>query len=243
LWDALSTIKSKDGKKLPAMYTAKKRKETAVMEKARAKQMKEAYAVKVKSIGMNRDFEQALENGTKLSLTIYNEKNEVKTVTPLEMQEHLKTNPKWNSLNLINVSEILLKSYFNQTDAVICADYRTTSGCESYLRSILENPGCGIFLPEVSFMGLDESDRPCGFIIGCRLSSGVGMIPQIAVHPAYQGKKLGNALMDRTLMEFRNMGFQRVTLTVTSENRRAYEWYGRLGFQVRKDFGAFVWER
>ena len=69
------------------------------------------------------------------------------------------------------------------------------------------------------------------------------MIPQIAVHPAYQGKKLGNALMNRTLMEFRNMGFQRVTLTVTSENRRAYEWYGRLGFKLRKDFGAFVWER
>ncbi len=149
----------------------------------------------------------------------------------------------WNSSNLISVSEILLKSYFNQTDAVICADYRTTSGCEGYLRSVMENPGCGVFLPEVSFMGLDESDRPCGFIIGCRLSSGVGMIPQIAVHPAYQGKKLGNALMNRTLMEFRNMGFQRVTLTVTSENRRAYEWYGRLGFKLRKDFGAFVWER
>lgn len=100
LWDALSTIKSKDGKKLPVMYTAEKRKETAVMEKARAKQMKEAYAVKVKSIGMNRDFKQALENGTKLSLTYYNEKNEVETFTPLEMQEHLKTNSDWNSLNL-----------------------------------------------------------------------------------------------------------------------------------------------
>lgn len=100
LWDALSTIKSKDGKKLPVMYTAEKRKETAVMEKARAKQMKEAYAVKVKSIGMNRDFKQALENGTKLSLTYYNEKNEVKTVTALEMQEYLKTDSDWNSLNL-----------------------------------------------------------------------------------------------------------------------------------------------
>ncbi|MBN2321141.1 MAG: GNAT family N-acetyltransferase [Acidobacteria bacterium] len=149
---------------------------------------------------------------------------------------------RWDSSRLSRNADILLKSYRNQTDAVICADYRTASGCESYLRSILENPGCGVFMPEVSFMGLEENNEPCGFIIGCRLSDGVGMIPQIAVHPSHQGKKLGNALMDRSLEEFRKLGFQRISLTVTPENGKAYEWYSRLGFKVGKNFGAFVWE-
>ena len=163
------------------------------------------------------------------------------------LQKQLHASPakivRWNSSYLSHTAEILLKSYLNQTDAVICADYRTAAGCESYLRSILENPGCGVFMPEVSFMGLDESDEPCGFIIGCRLSDAVGMVPQIAVHPSYQGKKLGDALMNRSLEEFRKLGFQRISLTVTPENRKAFEWYDRLGFKVEKNFGAFVWER
>jgi ribosomal protein S18 acetylase RimI-like enzyme len=150
---------------------------------------------------------------------------------------------RWDSSLLPQTADILLKSYLNQTDAVICADYRTASGCESYLRSILENPGCGVFMPEASFMGLDERNEPCGFIIGCRLSEGVGMIPQIAVHPSCQGKKLGNALMHKALEEFRKLGFQKISLTVTPENQKAYDWYSRLGFKARKSFGAFVWER
>ena len=150
---------------------------------------------------------------------------------------------RWDSSNLSRMAEILLKSYFNQTDAVISTDYRTAQSCEGYLRSILENPGCGVFMPKVSFLALDECKKPCGFIIGCRLSDGVGMIPQIAIHPSYQGKKLGNALMNRSLEEFRNLGFRRISLTVTPQNRRAYEWYSRLGFTVGKYFGAFVWER
>ena len=150
---------------------------------------------------------------------------------------------RWDSSDLSRLADILLKSYLNQADAVICADYRTVSGCEGYLRSILENPGCGVFMPEVSFLGLQESDEPCGFILGCRLSDGVGMIPQIAVHPNFQGKKLGDVLMNLSLEQFSKRGFQNISLTVTPENQKACEWYGRLGFKSVKDFGAFVWER
>ena len=34
-----------------------------------------------------------------------------------------------------------------------------------------------------------------------------------------------------------------VSLTVTKKNRRAFEWYQRLGFRVKKEFGAYVWQR
>jgi len=149
----------------------------------------------------------------------------------------------WDSAHLRLAAQMASMSYSNQTDAIICEDYRTIAGCENYLRSIVENPGCGIFMPEASFMCLDKQEIPCGFIIGCRISRAVGMIPQIAVNPAYQGLGVGNALMQRSFEQYKALGFRTVSLTVTRDNRRACDWYQRLGFRIRKEFGAYVWER
>jgi ribosomal protein S18 acetylase RimI-like enzyme len=149
----------------------------------------------------------------------------------------------WNSAYLERAAEMTLMSYRNQTDAEICEDYRTQAGCESYLRSLVENPGCGVFMPDASFMALDAHNAPCGFIICCRISNGEGMIPQIAVHPSYQGRNLGNTLMTRSFEQLRARGFHSVSLTATKKNQRAFDWYERLGYKVRKEFGAYVWER
>jgi ribosomal protein S18 acetylase RimI-like enzyme len=149
----------------------------------------------------------------------------------------------WDSAYLERAAEMIMASYCNQTDAELCEDYQTKAGCESYLRSLVENPGCGIFMPEASFMALDAQNAPCGLVICCRISNGAGIIPQIAVHPAYQGRNLGNALMFRSFEQLRARGFRTVSLTVTKKNRRAFEWYQRLGFKIRKEFGAYVWNR
>ena len=149
----------------------------------------------------------------------------------------------WDATYLARTAEMTLLSYKNQVDAEICEDYCTRTGCESYLRSLVENPGCGIFIPEASFIGLDGQDTPCGFIFSCRISNGAAMIPQIAVHPSYQGRRLGNTLMKRAFARLKALGFRTVSLTVTKENLRAFEWYQRLGFKIHKEFGAYVWQR
>jgi ribosomal protein S18 acetylase RimI-like enzyme len=149
----------------------------------------------------------------------------------------------WKSEYLERAAEMTLASYRDQTDAEICSDYCTQMGCVSYLRSLVENPGCGIFMPEASFMSLDKQGFPCGFVICCRISTGVGMIPQIAIHPSHQGQGLGNNLIRRTFNELKSAGFHSISLTVTKKNRRAFEWYQRLGFKIRKEFGAYVWQR
>jgi ribosomal protein S18 acetylase RimI-like enzyme len=161
---------------------------------------------------------------------------------PVQCNPAEKLSP-WNSANLGLAAEMTMTSYQDQMDALICEDYRTTAGCESYLRSLVENPGCGVFMPDTSFMYLDEKKSPCAFIIGCRISNGVGMIPQIAVHPSFQGRGLGNALIQHSFERFKSLGFHTITLTVTKQNRRAFAWYQRLGFKIRKEFGAYVWER
>jgi ribosomal protein S18 acetylase RimI-like enzyme len=149
----------------------------------------------------------------------------------------------WDATYLARTAEMVLLSYENQTDADICEDYRTRTGCEGYIRSLVENPGCGIFMPESSFVGLDWQGTPCGFIFCCRISAEAAIIPQIAVHPLYQGRRLGNTLMNRAFAQLKALGFHSVSLTVTKDNLRAYEWYQRLGFKIRKEFGAYVWQR
>jgi len=149
----------------------------------------------------------------------------------------------WDSGLLRVASGILLASYRGETDAVLYEDYSSEDGCETYLRSLIENPGCGIFLPNGSFIAFDDRGFPCGFLIASRISSQTAMIPQISVDPGHQGSGIGRQLIHRALAELRRLGFRAVSLAVTKKNRRAFEWYQRLGFRVRKEFGAYVWER
>jgi len=149
----------------------------------------------------------------------------------------------WSSSYLERAAEMSMISYRSQTDSEICEDYRTRTGCESYLRSLVDNPGCGVFIPEASFIALDGQGLPCGFLFSSRISEKAGMIPQIAVHPSHQGRGVGNTLMKRSFEQLKSFGIQTVSLTVTKKNRRAFEWYQRLGFRIRKEFGAYVWQR
>jgi GNAT superfamily N-acetyltransferase len=149
----------------------------------------------------------------------------------------------WSSIYLESAAAMSLLTYRDQIDAEICEDYRTKTGCVSYLRSLVDTPGCGIFMPEASFMAIDGHGFPCALLLCSQISSGAAMISQIAIHPSYQAMGLGNALMNRSFERLKSMGFYSVSLTVTQKNRRAYDWYQRLGFKIRKEFGAYVWQR
>lgn len=149
----------------------------------------------------------------------------------------------WDNRYLPQAAEIMFSSYKGQVDAEICDDYCSRTGCEGYLRSIMDTPGCGTFMPEVSLVGVDWQGTPCGFIFCCRIAPEAAIIPQIVVHPLYQGKRLGNALMHRALLRLQAFGFRSVSLTVTGDNIRAFDWYQKLGFVFKKEFGAYVWKR
>lgn len=149
----------------------------------------------------------------------------------------------WNNTLLEEAARVAWFGYRNQVDSRVCEDYRTEEGCEGYLRSLVETPGCGTFLPAASRVALDSRGAVCGFILVSRISQTGAMIPQISVLPPHQGRGLGGALMERALAALAAEGWRSVGLTVTVENRRALEWYERQGFRLRKEFGAFVWQR
>ncbi len=170
---------------------------------------------------------------------------ELDLLSPLKQKDAISSERivAWEPTHLYGAAEVAWESYRDQADAAICEDYCSVAGCENYLRSLVENPGCGTFLPNASFTGLDNRGVPCGFILCSRTSAFAGMIPQVAIRPAHQGHGLGNALMRQALWRLKSLGMRTVSLTVTADNRRACEWYRRIGFKTRKEFGAYVWLR
>ncbi len=149
----------------------------------------------------------------------------------------------WKPVHISGAARVAWLGYRNQIDARICEDYCTEAGCEGYLRSLVETPGCGLFLPAASYCALDTRGTVCGFITVSKVSPAGAMIPQISILPSHQGRGLGKALMTRALSALAAQGYLRVGLTVTVENRRALEWYQREGFRLRKEFAAYVWQR
>lgn len=59
----------------------------------------------------------------------------------------------------------------------------------------------------------------------------IGWIPNIVVHPEYQGRGIGKALMQRALEHLREQGMECVKIETLEQNRIASQWYPRLGFR------------
>ena len=149
----------------------------------------------------------------------------------------------WDSALMAPAAGMTAASYLNHQDYEILEDYHTPANCENYLQGLVTKPGCGVFLQDASFMCVDGGGAPCGYVICSRISDGRAMIPQIAAHPAWQGRGIGTALMSRCLRQLKAMNFNSLSLVVTAENSRALEWYRRMGFQPVREFNAFIWNR
>lgn len=79
----------------------------------------------------------------------------------------------------------------------------------------------------------DESTgRAIGFLhLHTRLAP-TGYISDLALHPGYQGRGLGEALMRWALVWFREQGLRRAALTTNTDNARAISLYRKLGFTI-----------
>ena len=163
-------------------------------------------------------------------------------ITEKEPSATVKIIP-WDSAFIGHAAAITAASYRNHPDYEILEDYHSLANCENYLRGMEANPGCGAFLPEASFMSFDEHGTLQGYILCSRISDGRALVPQVAAHPAWQGRGIGTALMNRCLRQLHAMNFHSVSLVVTKDNSRACDWYRRMEFQPCGEFDAFIWNR
>jgi ribosomal-protein-alanine N-acetyltransferase len=69
-----------------------------------------------------------------------------------------------------------------------------------------------------------------GFVVGFLSSEETGRIFSLAVHPSYQGRKLGSALLKEIIQVFRRIGVSEIILEVRKGNVKARKFYERHGF-------------
>ncbi len=139
-------------------------------------------------------------------------------------------------------AQIIHRSHMGTLDAALNMTYATPSLCRGFVDTLVLRAGCGRFDPEASFLA-EGRDGPMGVLLASHLSQTNGHVCQVSVVPESQCIGLGSVLVASALAAFAREGLATASLSVTVDNRRAYELYVRLGFRLRKEFAAHAWVR
>ena len=149
----------------------------------------------------------------------------------------------WSESRQEESARLVAAAYRGHVDSDINDQYRSAWGARRFLTNIVQYPGCGTFQQAASFAGTDPGN---GGLVGMSLASlvaeGVGHVTQICVAPGRQGIGLGYELMRRSLAALAEQGCRTVGLTVTVANQPAVGLYREMGFTVRREFSAHVWD-
>jgi ribosomal protein S18 acetylase RimI-like enzyme len=148
----------------------------------------------------------------------------------------------WRETHLREAAPILQAAYDGGVEAEIHEQYRTVDGCRVVLDNILNQGGCGIFLPEASAM-VRHRGRGMGFVVVTEVAPRQAHLPQIAVLPEYQHRGVGRELLDYSLWRLTKLRFDTLSLIVSRSNDRALGIYRAMGFQSVLAFPVFIWER
>lgn len=150
---------------------------------------------------------------------------------------------KWSDHYHDPAAQLIAQAYTGHIDSRINDQYRSANGARRFLYNIVQYPGCGAFYRPGSYAAFDAVT---GRLIGISLASIVapecGHITQICVAPPVRGTGIGYALLRESLQSFQAAGCGSASLTVTASNEDAVALYRRVGFDVARQFSAYVWE-
>ncbi len=126
--------------------------------------------------------------------------------------------------------ETLVELYLEGYRGLEEYSYTHPEDVRSYMKWLHRRDPEGLFLSKVG-------QEIVGFVAGDanwfskRSRKRVGAVHEIVVLPRYRGMGIGKALMERVFEYFRVKGLDTVELWVGDENKRALEFYKRLGFK------------
>jgi ribosomal-protein-alanine N-acetyltransferase len=156
---------------------------------------------------------------------------------------------------------LLLQSGFDETNAVIFLEWLTTPPpplpqFPGELRGLRSSDiDALIELDQKAFSGIWQNPRNelleafnlatvstvleyKGQLIGYQISTAStwgAHLARLAVHPDWQGKGIGNAIVSDLMRQVRKRGYHRVTVNTQEDNLRSLSLYRRLGFMVTGD--------
>jgi len=149
----------------------------------------------------------------------------------------------WQEDDFSRAVRVIHRSHRHEYDSRINSQYRTEDGCAELLSILTESIWCGSFIRRVSRVALDRvTGNHLGILIASRIASRAGHIGQISVLPAYQGLGIGRRLIGAALTDFRELGFDSVSLAVTTANVGAVHLYQCCGFRTVHQFPVFYRE-
>jgi ribosomal protein S18 acetylase RimI-like enzyme len=150
----------------------------------------------------------------------------------------------WEEDDFSRAVRVIHRSHREEHDSRINSQYRTEEGCAELLSILTDSIWCGSFMRRVSQVAIDrETGKQLGILIASRISSRTGHLGQISVLPRYQGLGIGRRLIGAALSAFRDLGFDSVTLAVTTANVGAVHLYRSCGFHTIHEFPVFFSER
>lgn len=150
----------------------------------------------------------------------------------------------WIASDFDLAPRVITAAYVGHIDSEINDQYLSLAGAQRFLHNVVRFPGCGIFEPQASWVLADARGEDLyGLLLCSRVSANVGHVTQICVLPEYQGKGVGESLLQLCAASLQSRDCQAVTLTVTEQNTTAVALYQRLGYQIEHRFDAMLWTR
>ncbi len=148
----------------------------------------------------------------------------------------------WTEARQDDSARLVAAAYRGHVDSDINDQYRSPSGARRFLNNIVQYPGCGTFFGPASYAAMDAKGALCGMSLASLVSTTTGHVTQICVTPAQRGKRVGYALLRRSMLALAAHGCRTVGLTVTSTNTGAIRLYEQMGFTGRREFAAYIWD-
>ncbi|MGE3404957.1 MAG: GNAT family N-acetyltransferase [Vicinamibacterales bacterium] len=134
------------------------------------------------------------------------------------------------------VAADVLRDAYDSAAATLFAPHGAPEEWTAYVRNLVEQIGCGRFIPEASLI-LEASGTPVGCVVVTRLNDRMAHIAQIGIRRGRHGSGEGSQLLAAAMAAARSAGATSISLLVSSRNERALRFYARHGFAER---GRFV---
>lgn len=129
----------------------------------------------------------------------------------------------------------VLQDAYDPAEAALFAADGTPEAWLAYVTGLVEQIGCGQFLPGASLIA-ECGGEAVGAAILTRLSERMVHLAQIGVSRDRQGSGDGARLLTAAMSLARGRGAEAISLLVSSRNAGALRFYGRHGFTVRSRF-------
>ncbi len=139
--------------------------------------------------------------------------------------------------------DIIINSHAESIDNQVFSFFQNKTAGKVFMENLANNRW-GKFVPVNSSI-LKHNDKPIGVCFMTIMNQGNGYIPDIALKSNYKGKGLGRSLFIRSLKWFaeKETESKAIDLDVTKRNKKAFEIYKKTGFEIKRQYNVYTWNK